>query len=85
MQINIKSYQLENGLTVYFYPDRTKHSVIVNLIVKFGGKDTDVIIDGEYYHLKNGMAHLLEHYTIEQNQYGNLISLLTKSLCIQTV
>ena len=78
MQINIKSYQLENGLTVYFYPDRTKHSVIVNLIVKFGGKDTDVIIDGEYYHLKNGMAHLLEHYTIEQNQYGNLISLLTK-------
>lgn len=78
MQTNIKSYQLENGLTVYFYPDRTKHSVIVNLIVKFGGKDTDVIINGEYYHLKNGMAHLLEHYTIEQNQYGNLISLLTK-------
>lgn len=78
MQTNIKSYQLENGLTVYFYPDRTKHSVIVNLIVDFGGKDTDVMIDGEYYHLKDGMAHLLEHYTIEQNQYGNLISLLTK-------
>lgn len=78
MQTNIKSYQLENGLTVYFYPDCTKHSVIVNLIVDFGGKDTDVMIDGEYYHLKDGMAHLLEHYTIEQNQYGNLISLLTK-------
>ena len=78
MQTNIKSYQLKNGLTVYFYPDCTKHSVIVNLIVNFGGKDTDVMIDGNYYHLKDGMAHLLEHYTIEQNQYGNLISLLTK-------
>ncbi len=78
MQTNIKSYQLKNGLTVYFYPDHTKHSVIVNLIVKFGGKDTDVMIDGECCHLRDGMAHLLEHYTIEQNQYGNLISLLTK-------
>lgn len=78
MQTKIKTYQLENGLTIYFYPDHTKHSVMVHLIVKFGGKDTDVMIDENNYHLPDGMAHLLEHYTIEQNQYGNLISLLTK-------
>ncbi len=78
MQTKIKTYQLENGLTIYFYPDHTKHSVMVHLIVKFGGKDTDVMIDENNYHLPDGMAHLLEHYTIEQNQYGNLVSLLTK-------
>lgn len=78
MQSKMNFYELDNGLKLYFYPDYTKHSVMVNLIVKFGGIYSDYMIDGKHYHLVDGMAHLLEHYTIEQSKYGIIISELTK-------
>lgn len=71
-------YQLENGLSIYLYPDQTKHSVYANLIVKFGGIYSDFLIDGKPFHLVDGMAHLLEHYTIEQSKYGIIIPKLTE-------
>ena len=78
MQDNIKNYTLENGLQVYFLKDSKKHNVEVNLVVKFGGLDKDFLIDGKEVRFCDGMAHLLEHYTLEASEYGLLMQQFNK-------
>lgn len=62
---------LENGLNIYFYPDKNKHSVFINFMVKYGAFHSDFIVDGQAIHMPNGMAHFLEHLLFEKNQFGN--------------
>lgn len=66
---------LENGLQIYFYPDSKKHSVFIDLMVKYGAFHSDFKADGEQYHIHNGMAHLLEHFLFEKNKFGNFATL----------
>lgn len=64
---------LDNGLTIYLLNDNTKHTTIANLIVNFGGLDTEVIVDNKLYNIKNGTAHFLEHVVLESTKYGDLM------------
>ena len=67
---------LDNGLTIYFYVDKKRHSVFFQHITKYGGISKDFICDGKEYHLQDGIAHILEHYIVEENKYGNFLKLL---------
>lgn len=73
MENKMNAYQLENGLQVYCYQDLSKHSVFVSLATKYGGLDTDFMLNGERHQYPDGIAHLLEHYLCEQNKFGNII------------
>ena len=67
---------LDNGLTIYFYVDKKRHSTFFQHITKFGGLTKDFICDGKEYHMQDGIAHILEHYIVEENKYGNFLKLL---------
>lgn len=69
---------LDNGLTIYLLNDNTKHTTIANLIVNFGGLDTEVVVDGKKYNVLNGMAHFLEHVVLESTEFGDLMEIFGK-------
>ena len=69
---------LDNGLKVYFYLDKKRHSTLFNYITLFGGSTLDFSIDGKEYHMQEGVAHILEHYVFECNNLGNISKLLSE-------
>lgn len=73
---NIDTVKLDNGLTIYFYVDKRRHSTFFQHITLFGGKTKDFIYDGDEYHLQDGIAHILEHYVVEENSHGNFLKVL---------
>lgn len=73
---NIETVKLDNGLTIYFYTDKRRHSTFFQHITFFGGKTKDFIMDGKAYHMQDGIAHILEHYVVEENAYGNFLKIL---------
>lgn len=72
----IEKHVLDNGLTIYFYTDKKRHSTFFQHITLFGGKTKDFIVDGKEYHMQDGVAHILEHYVVEENSRGNFLKLL---------
>lgn len=66
---------LKNGLTIYLLNDNMKHTTIANLIVNFGGLDTEVNVNDKLYNIKNGTAHFLEHVVLESSTYGDLMNI----------
>ena len=72
----IDTIKLDNGLTIYFYLDKRKHTTFVNLITKYGGIVKDFIMDGKSYHIPDGTAHLLEHFVVESNSIGEYTKIL---------
>ena len=72
----IESVVLDNGLKIYFYMDKRRHSTFFQHITLFGGKTKDFIVDGRKYHIQDGVAHILEHYIVEENKNGNFLRLL---------
>lgn len=71
----IEKIVLENGLCIYLINDNTKHTVVANLIVKFGGIDTKFKLNNKIYNIKNGVAHFLEHTVLESSKYGDLMEI----------
>ena len=67
---------LENGLTLYLYPDKRRHSTFFQFITKFGGFTKDFIYQNKEYHIPDGVAHILEHYLVECNDIGNFLQIL---------
>lgn len=74
----LEKITLDNGLTIYLYPDTKKHTTIFQFITLFGGTSKDFIIDNKEVHFQDGLAHILEHYLVECNKYGNFIDILGK-------
>lgn len=74
----LDSVVLDNGLTIYFYPDKRRHSTFVQFVTLFGGLTKDFMYDGKEYHMPDGIAHILEHYIVECNDDGNFIESLGK-------
>lgn len=72
----IETVKLDNGLTIYFYIDKRRHSTFFQHITFFGGKTKDFIVDGKEYHMQDGIAHILEHYVVEENAHGNFLKIL---------
>ena len=73
---NIETIKLENGLTIYLYSDKKRHSTLFQHVTLFGGATKDFIFDGKEYHIQDGVAHILEHYVVEENSKGNFLKLL---------
>lgn len=73
---SIETLKLDNGLTIYFYLDKKRHSTFFQHITLFGGKTKDFKVDGKEYHMQDGVAHILEHYVVEENSRGNFLKLL---------
>ena len=69
-----KVYKLKNGLTLLFYKDPTKHSMVAHIIIKYGGINNQYIINNKKYQTKDGIAHYLEHLLIEHSIYGNALT-----------
>ena len=67
----IDKYVLDNGLKVFLYNDNNKHSVTVNLFIKFGGNNKRLIIKDKEYKIKDGTAHFMEHLLYEHSIYGD--------------
>lgn len=74
----IETITLQNGLTIYLYEDKRKHTAIFQLITRFGGATKDFIIDNKKRHFQDGIAHILEHLIVECNNYGNFLDILGK-------
>lgn len=72
----IEKVTLQNGLTIYLYKDKRKHTTIFQLITRFGGATKDFIIDNKEKHFQDGIAHILEHFIVECNNYGNFLDIL---------
>ena len=72
----IEKITLDNGLDIYFYLDKKRHSVFFQHITKFGGITKNFISNGKTYHMQDGIAHILEHYIVEENKYGNFLKVL---------
>ena len=72
----IEKIKLDNGLTIYLYLDKRKHTTFVNLATKYGGVIKEFKLDGKIYHVPDGIAHLLEHYIVESNEVGEYTKIL---------
>ena len=68
--------KLDNGLKIYLVKDKNKHTTYVNLIVKFGGINSEIIINNKKEKVKSGTAHFLEHLVLECSEYGDLMNML---------
>lgn len=73
---NIETIKLNNGLTIYLYSDKRRHSTLFQHITLFGGKTKDFTVNDKEYHIQDGVAHILEHYVVEENARGNFLKLL---------
>ena len=67
---------LDNGLTIYTYVDKRKHTNAFEFVTKVGGFDKDFIYKNQEYHFQDGIAHILEHYLVEENDCGNFLNKL---------
>ena len=72
----INKVVLENGLTVYLYNDKRRHSTFFQFVNLCGGITKDFVVDGKEYHMQDGVAHILEHYVVECNDKGNFLEIL---------
>lgn len=72
----INKVVLENGLTIYLYNDKRRHSTFFQFVNLCGGITKDFVVDGKEYHMQDGVAHILEHYVVECNDKGNFLEIL---------
>ena len=72
----INKVVLENGLTIYLYNDKRRHSTFFQFVNLCGGITKDFMVDGKEYHMQDGLAHILEHYVVECNDKGNFLKIL---------
>lgn len=63
---------LENGLKVFYIPNKTGKS-FASLTTNFGSVDDNFIADGKLIDVPDGMAHFLEHKVFEQKT-GNALA-----------
>ena len=71
--------EVDNGLKIYLVNNLNKHSTYINLIVNFGGKDNEIILDRKKIKIKSGVAHFLEHLVLESNCYGDIMEILSSN------
>ena len=69
---------LDNGLTIYLYSDKRRHSTFFQFNTYCGGMTKHFIYNNKEYHLSDGVAHILEHYIVECNPKGNFLNELGK-------
>ena len=73
-----KEVKLENGLTMYLHPDKTKNRTSAHLYTFVGSKDTKFYVDEKKHEVVEGTAHFLEHYLVERSIYGNSLQQMSE-------
>ena len=76
--IKLETISLDNGLKIFILEDKRRHSVFFQHITLFGGETKDFIYNGKEYSMNDGVAHILEHYVVEENTKGNFLEILGK-------
>ena len=71
----LDAIELDNGLKIYLVCDNNKHTAYANLIVKFGGSNSEILINNKRESIKSGTAHFLEHLVLECSIYGDLMNI----------
>ncbi len=74
----LEKITLDNGLNIFLYLDKRRHTTFFQLVNLFGGETKDFIVNNKEYHLPDGVAHILEHYVVEENEMGNFLEILGK-------
>ncbi len=69
----IEETRLDNGLTIYTYIDKRRHTNTFQFVTKYGGSYKDFKYKNKEYHMQDGIAHILEHYIVEENEHGNFL------------
>ena len=72
----IETINIENGPILYLYNDLRRHSTFFEIVTNYGGMIKDFKSNGKEYHIQDGVAHILEHYVVENNNVGNFLSIL---------
>ncbi len=72
----IEETKLDNGLTIYTYVDKRRHTNTFQFVTKYGGLYKDFKYKNKEYHMQDGIAHILEHYIVEENGHGNFLKQL---------
>ena len=72
----IETIKIDNGPTLYLYNDSRRHSTFFEIVTKYGGIHKDFISNNKEYHIQDGVAHILEHYVVENNDIGNFLNIL---------
>ncbi len=67
---------LDNGLTIYTYVDKRRHTNTVQFVTRYGGLYKEFKYNNIEYHMQDGIAHILEHYIVEENEHGNFLEKL---------
>ncbi len=70
----LDTVRLDNGLTIYLYNDKRKHSTFFQFNTYCGGMTKHFIYNDKEYSLSDGVAHILEHYIVECNSKGNFLN-----------
>ena len=74
-----KFITLDNCLTILIYTDRSKSTNHMELFTFYGGNYSSYIdYNGKKRNIKEGSAHLLEHYVCENTVSGDLLDNLRK-------
>ena len=64
----IDTIKLDNGLTIYLYEDKRRHSTFFDLVTLFGGLDKDFILNGKEYHcihINSALECVLFHHACD--------------------
>lgn len=70
----LETITLDNGLKIYLYNDKRRHSTFFQFSTFCGGLSKHFMLDGKEYMLQDGVSHILEHYIVECNEKGNFLN-----------
>lgn len=65
---------LQNGVRLVLAEDKEKNQTYAEIIVSFGGSVEKYKYNNKKKTVTPGLAHLMEHYLVENNLYGNVFS-----------
>ena len=74
--VKLENIQLDNGLTIYLYNDKRRHTTFFSFITFCGGETKHFKYKNKVYNMQDGVAHILEHYIVECNENGNFLDKL---------
>ena len=68
---------LKNKIRLVLSQDKSKNQTYAEIIVNYGSMNNKYQVGNKKYKIKEGLAHLLEHFVVENNVYGNLLEYLS--------
>ncbi|MCH5166621.1 MAG: insulinase family protein [Erysipelotrichales bacterium] len=77
--IKQETFLLKNKTRLVLSQDKSKNQTYAEIIIHYGSMNYKYQVGNKKYKIKEGIAHLLEHYIAENSIYGNLLEYLNES------